>query len=102
MSRRIPDVAELRGPCGNLFERLGIEPVEAVAAGATRCDQPAAPQHGQMPGERGLRHAKRGAEVGHRKLPQMQPLKDASARGVSHRSKDAIVINTPHNESHNT
>jgi len=46
--RRISDVPELRGPCGDLLQWFGIEPVEAMTAYATGGDQPATPQDRQM------------------------------------------------------
>jgi hypothetical protein len=48
VSGTISDVAELCGPCGDLLERLGIEPVIAMAALTSRDDQTTAPQDRQM------------------------------------------------------
>ena len=45
---RISDVAELCSPCRDLLERLGIESIIAVAAGAACGDQSAMPQDGQV------------------------------------------------------
>jgi len=55
-----------------------------------------------MPRERRLRHAKWFAEIADRKLTQMQALKDASARRVGYRSKNTILLMSPHNERDNT
>jgi len=47
-------------------------------------------------GERWLGYLKRLAELKHCKLALLQPLKNASARGVGHRSKYPIVQIMPH------
>src|SRR6185369_1406531 len=95
VSRRISDVTELRGPYGNLFDRLRFEPIVSVAPGTTRGNQSAPPQHGQMFRERWLRHVERLAEFLNRKLALQEQFEDVPARRVRHRAKDLILSGTP-------
>jgi hypothetical protein len=91
VSGRVSDVTELLNPREDLIERLRREPVVAVTSGTARRDQPAAPQHGEMLGERRLSDSKRFAKLKHGKLAFVEALQDVSAGWVGHRPKDPIL-----------
>src|SRR5215469_10840026 len=85
VSGRISDVAELRSPCGDLFEWFGMEAIVAMPPHTAGSDQAATTQHSQMLGKRGLRHVKGFAELGHRELGFMQLFQDTSSCRVRNR-----------------